>query len=572
MSEVIKSKNKSKNKSNKILQELEIKKGLLILHNSKENKELAFSRAEREKYGLLGLLPDVVMSLQEQVDRSYLQYERFESAFEKNIYLRCLHDANEQLFYALVSQNLIEMLPIIYTPTVGEVVQKYSLEFRKSRGLYIAYPDRNNIEKILENYKKDLEENTNININIDVIVVSDSQGILGIGDQGVGGIEIPIAKLMVYTLCAGISPDRHLPIVLDVGTDNQKLLDDPLYLGWRNKRVSGKDYFQMLDLFVKAVKKVFPKVFLHWEDFGRDNAIYNLHRYRTVLPSFNDDIQGTAAVTCSALISASKKSNIPFSQQKIVFYGAGSAALGIADMIVQIMVREGLSKDEAKSRIWVLDSKGLLHSDREDLNAYKQAYMRDLKQDDSVYEYKNNYDLSGVISCVKPTTLIGCSTHAGAFTKEIVGLMAEYNKYPIIFPLSNPTSLAEAVPEDILNWSNGKALVASGSPFDPVVYNNQKHIISQCNNALVFPGIGLGMILSKANILSDDMLLAASFALSNYSDNKELGALLPGLGEAPEVSSFIAKAVIKQAVKEGSSNVGDSFDFERHYKDYKWIA
>ena len=561
-SAISKDQNKTKIKSagimnNNLLQELNISDGLLKLHDSKQNKELGFTRSERSENNLLGLLPDVVMSLQEQVDRSYLQYKRFKNAFEKNIYLRCLHDANERLFYALVSQNLTEMLPIIYTPTVGDVVQEYSNEFRKARGLYISYPDRYKIVEILKKNKK----------NLDVIVVSDSQGVLGIGDQGVGGIEIPVAKLMVYTLCAGISPDRHLPIVLDVGTDNQKLLDDPLYLGWRHKRVSGEDYYEMLDLFVNAIKEVYPEVFLHWEDFGRDNAIYNLNKYRNALPSFNDDIQGTAAVTCSALISASKKAALAFSKQKIVFYGAGSAALGIADMIVQIMMQEGLTKEQAKSRIWVLDSKGLLRSDRKDLNSYKQAYMRDKDYDKT--------DLHGVVSYVKPTTLIGCSTDSGSFTKEIINIMSEFNDRPIIFPLSNPTKLAEAVPVDILNWSDGRALVATGSPFEPVIYKNKKYIISQCNNALVFPGIGLGMILSRANFLSDEMLLAASFALSEYAkQHKDVpdDALLPQLELAPEVSEFIADHLIKQAVKEKVSNVGESFDFQRHYKDYKWIA
>ena len=457
-----------------ILSEIVINEGMLRVYSSRENKELAFTKVEREKLGLFGRLPGVIMSVSEQVARAYRQYNRFDSFFEKNIYLRCLHDANEVVFYSLVRKHLIEMIPVIYTPTVGDVVQEFSLEFRKPRGLYIAYPDKDKMVEILRQ---------STNKDVDIIVVSDSQGVLGIGDQGVGGIEIPVAKLMVYTLCAGVSPKRHLPIVLDVGTDNKKLLEDPLYLGWRNKRISGDAYYEMMDLFIDAVREVFPEVFLHWEDFGRDNAIYNLEKYRTVLPSFNDDIQGTAAVTCSALIGACKVAKMKFSEQKIVFYGAGAAALGIADMIVQFMCKEGLTQEEAKARIWVLDSKGLLTSARDNLNAYKQSYMRDIDFDLDKYNinWKDNNiqsDLTNVVEYIKPTTLIGCSTDAGAFNANIIKMMADNNlnncARPIIFPLSNPTKLAEAVPQDIIELTAGRALIATGSPFDSVEYQDKK--------------------------------------------------------------------------------------------------
>lgn len=545
-----------------LLQSLNLTKGLFQIHNPRENKGLTYDIGERESLGLLGHLPNATLTMKQQISRAYLQYQRFDGLFEKSIYLRCLHDTNEHLFYALVKEHLTEMIPVIYTPTVGEAVQKYSLEFRRPRGLYIAYPDRYKIVEIL---------NQSANKDVDIIVVSDSQGVLGIGDQGVGGMEIPVAKLMVYTLCAGVSPKNHLPIVLDVGTDNQELLDDPLYVGWRNKRISGDAYYEMMDLFIEAVKEVFPKTFLHWEDFGRDNAIYNLEKYREVLPSFNDDIQGTAAVTCSALISASDKAGISFSEQKIVFFGAGAAALGIADMIVQIMQKEGLTKEQAKSRIWIIDSKGLLISDRTDLNTYKQAYMRDLESDNisdlNLLKQKGEkIGLKEVISIIKPSTLIGCSTQSGAFTEDMVKIMANVHPRPIIFPLSNPTTLAEACPQDLINWTEGRALVATGSPFQPALYNGVTHVIGQCNNALVFPGIGLGMVLSKAKVLTDNMLLASSFSLSRFKHNS--GGLLPSIAQAPEVSRVIAKDLLEQAIEDGVANLEPGYDFNKLFKPY----
>jgi malate dehydrogenase (oxaloacetate-decarboxylating) len=545
-----------------LLQNLNITDGLFKIYNPRENKGLSYNAQERESLGLLGHLPHAVFTMKDHVSRAYLQYQRFDGLFEKSIYLRCLHDTNENLFYALVKEHLTEMIPVIYTPTVGEAVQKYSLEFRRPRGLYIAYPDRYKMVEILEQRS---------NKNVDIIVVSDSQGVLGIGDQGVGGMEIPVAKLMVYTLCAGVIPKKHLPIVLDVGTDNQELLDDPLYVGWRNKRVSGDAYYEMMDLFIAAVKEVFPKTFLHWEDFGRDNAIYNLEKYREVLPSFNDDIQGTAAVTCSALISASDKAGIRFSEQKIVFFGAGAAALGIADMIVQIMQKEGLTQRQAKSRIWIIDSKGLLISDRTDLNSYKQAYMRELKSDNIsdfnlLMQKGEKIGLQEVISIIKPTTLIGCSTQSGAFHEGMIKIMAQEHARPIIFPLSNPTRLSEACPQDLINWSEGRALVATGSPFEPSLYNGITHVISQCNNALVFPGIGLGMVLSKAKVLTDNMLLAASFSLSKFKHNS--GGLLPSIAQAPEVSRVIAKDLLEQAVEDGVARLESGYDFDKLIKPY----
>jgi malate dehydrogenase (oxaloacetate-decarboxylating) len=545
-----------------LLQNLNITDGLFQIYNPRENRGLTYDIQERESLGLLGHLPSATFTMKEQVARAYLQYQRFDGLFEKSIYLRCLHDTNEHLFYSLVKKHLTEMIPVIYTPTVGEAVQKYSLEFRRPRGLYIAYPDRYKMVEILEQ---------RTNKNVDIIVVSDSQGVLGIGDQGVGGMEIPVAKLMVYTLCAGISPRNHLPIVLDVGTDNQELLDDPLYVGWRNKRVSGDAYYEMMDLFIAAVKEVFPKTFLHWEDFGRDNAIYNLEKYREVLPSFNDDIQGTAAVTCSALISASDKAGIRFSEQKIVFYGAGAAALGISDMIVQIMQKEGLTKEQAKLRIWIIDSKGLLISDRADLNSYKQAYMRDLGVDNIsdfnlLRQKGEKIGLQEVISIIKPTTLIGCSTQSGAFHEDMIKVMAHEHANPIIFPLSNPTKLSEACPQDLIDWSEGRALVATGSPFEPALYKGVTYVISQCNNALVFPGIGLGMVLSKAKVLTDNMLLAASFSLSKFKHNS--GGLLPSIAQAPEVSRVIAKDVLEQAIEDGVARLESGYDFDKLIKPY----
>ena len=519
--------------------------GKALLNIPQINKGTAFSEAEREQFKLFGKLPHAVETLQQQVDRAYLQYQRKTTPMAKNVYLNELHSRNTTVFYKLVSQHLAEMLPIVYTPTVGEAVKCYSEEFRKPRGLYIAYPDRHRIREMLRN---------RTNPDIDIIVTSDAEGVLGIGDQGVGGIYIPVAKLMVYTLCGGIDPNKHLPIYLDVGTNNDALLNDPMYLGWRHKRITGEEYDEMMALFVDAVKAEFPGLFLHWEDFGRDNARRNLERFQDELCTFNDDMQGTAAVTLSALLSASKAAKVTFTDQKIVIFGAGTAGAGIADQIKACMMQQGLSEAEALDRFWLIDRFGLLVDDMESLVDFQKPYAR-TRADVQAWatDESGAITLAEVVKHVNPTTLIGCSTCHGAFTESIIKDMAAHTDKPIIFPLSNPTPLAEADPNDLLKWTEGKALIATGSPFNDVTYNGEKRTIAQCNNALVFPGLGLGIVATKSRHLTDNMLFAACYSLSEHAPihGDAKAPLLPPINEAPNVSFDIGVAVAKQAIEDG---------------------
>lgn len=518
--------------------------GKPLLTTPQLNKGTAFTTEEREAFSLLGKLPYSVETIDHQVQRCYKQFARFKSKLEKNIYLNNLHNQNQVLFYRLVSENLAEMMPIIYTPIVGSSVKKFSSEFRQTRGLYLTYPERDKMEAILTNRS---------NPDIDLIVVTDGEGVLGIGDQGIGGMDIPVAKLMVYTICGGINHLRTLPILLDVGTNNEHLLNDPLYLGWRHERLSGAEYDAFIDHFVGLLKKHFPQVFLHWEDFGRNNARRHLNTYKDEICTFNDDMQGTGAVTVSALLAAIDLTQTKFEQQKIVVFGAGTAGTGISDHIRMAMEHDGLDKEQACKRFWLLDRNGLLVDDQDDLTQWQQPYAQPR---DSVanWELQNpdEIGLLDVIKNVKPTILIGCSAVTGAFTETVVKEMARHVERPIILPLSNPTEHAEAIPSDLLAWTEGKALIATGSPFPQVTYHKEDVPIAQCNNALVFPGIGLGILAVKAKRCSDEMLWAACKALSRcaptHRDKK--AALLPNLSNAREVARDIAIAVAEQAVNE----------------------
>ncbi|WP_224728210.1 NAD-dependent malic enzyme [Cysteiniphilum sp. JM-1] len=514
--------------------------GKSLLTLASLNKGTAFSEREREEFGLLGKLPFQIESLEEQKTRAYQQYKSFRSNIGRYSFLKNLHNINETLFYRLVRDNLNEMLPIIYTPTVGEAVMRYSEQFLSPRGLYIAYPDRYKMREILRN---------RTNSDVDILVVSDAEGVLGIGDQGVGGIEIPVAKLMVYTLCAGINPGRYLPVFLDAGTNNKKLLEDPLYLGWRHERVRGEQYDEMVQLFIEAVKEEMPETFLHWEDFGRDNARKNLLKYQSEICSFNDDMQGTAAVALAGLISASKRSGLKFNRQKFVIFGAGTAGLGIADEIVAALVHSGLTKEEAYQHFWCIDKDGLLIDDQ-DMMDFQRPYActRESVKGWSADE-QGRIALAEVVKQAKPTTLIGCSGVANAFTDDVILSMAENNDRPIIFTLSNPTSRCERVPQDIIRLTEGRALIATGSPFDDVGYKGKVYRIAQSNNALVFPGIGLGIVAIAAKRFTDNMLWAACKALANYSTQDD--ALLPKLSEAYSVSRQVAFAVARQAIEDG---------------------
>ncbi|MBA2655132.1 MAG: NAD-dependent malic enzyme [Gammaproteobacteria bacterium] len=538
--------------------------GKPLLMTPQLNKGTAFTKEERHIFGLIGKLPIRIEELHEQSMRAYLQYKSYDTLLQKNVYLHNLHNANEVLFYKVIQDHIEEMIPVIYTPIVGTAVVEFSKQFRHPRGIYIAYPEIDNIAEILGNRS---------NPEIDLIVVSDGEGVLGIGDQGVGAMDIPIAKLMVYTIAAGINPLRTLPILLDVGTNNQALLDDPLYLGWRNKRISGDDYDEFIKKFVMAVKDAFPNVFLHWEDFGRKNARRNLDLFRDEICTFNDDIQGTGVVTLAALLAAVKASSLKLSMQRIVIFGAGTAGVGIADQICDAMMREGMSESEARKCFWILDRSGLLTEKSATISPEQRRYAREISELTHWVNQKPDYiSLEDVVRNVHPTMLIGSSTSPGAFTETIVKEMAAHVERPIIFPLSNPTDKSEAMPVDLIEWTRGKALIATGSPFAPVEYEGREIPIAQCNNALVFPGIGLGVLAVKAKKVTDEMLWAACLKTTACSPilHDPNDALLPKFDHASELSRQIAIAVATEAIKEGLAQVDTSIPVEALIDHMMW--
>ncbi|MBX9585621.1 MAG: NAD-dependent malic enzyme [Gammaproteobacteria bacterium] len=538
--------------------------GKTLLTSPQLNKGTAFTYEERHEFGLLGKLPAAAETLPEQTMRAFIQYSAFATDLQKSIYLRTLHETNETVFYKLVADHMKEMIPVLYTPIVGTAVKTHSTEFRRPRGLYISYPDREYIREILSN---------RTHPEIDVIVVTDGEGVLGIGDQGIGGIDIPIAKLMVYSIAAGINPLRTLPIMLDTGTNNQALLDDPLYLGWRQNRIAGEKYDEFIRMFIDEVKKQFPGVYLHWEDFGRDNAQRNLTTYRNEICSFNDDIQGTGVVTLAAMLAAVHASGTSIKDQRFVIFGAGSAGLGITHQLCDALIRNGMDEKEARSRFWLISSSGLITSDTPELSTERALYARDPAE---IQSWKTTSagiaNLEDVINNVHPTVLIGCSTVGSAFTETVVKAMASHCERPIIFPLSNPTERSEATPADILEWTQGKALIATGSPFAPVDYHGKTIPIGQCNNALVYPGIGLGIMAVKAKRLSDDMLWAACEAAAQFSPilKNPDAALLPPIEEARPFSNVIALAVASQAVKEGLATVSNTDNISGLIDAIKW--
>ncbi len=521
------------------------------------NKSTAFTREERHIFGLLGKLPHRIETLEEQVKRAYLQFSHYKTHLQQNIYLNNLHDKNQILFYKLLSQHLGEMLPLIYTPIVGTAVKRFSHEYRQPRGLYIAHSDLNSIDEILANRS---------NPEIDLIVVTDGERVLGIGDQGIGGIDIPVAKLMVYSLCGGIDPTRTLPIFLDVGTNNQELLNDPFYLGCQHSRINTAQYDAFIKTFVSAVHKHFPNVFLHWEDFGRNNARRILDKFQNKLCTFNDDIQGTGAVTLAALLAACEVTGITLEQHRIVVFGAGSAGIGISDQIVSAMQRNGLSAKEAYSHFWLIDRQGLLiDTDSELTNSQKPYARKGQEIADWTINANQLPSLTDTVRAIKPTILIGCSAQPGAFSQDVIEAMCLGCERPIIFPLSNPDDRCEAQPDAILRWSQGKALVATGTAFPPVKFQNRRIKIAQCNNALVFPGIGLGVLAIKASRLTESMLWAATQALSKHSPSKidSFLPLLPSLDEAQEVAKHIAVAVAKAAIEEEVAQISPNVDIEK---------
>jgi malate dehydrogenase (oxaloacetate-decarboxylating) len=529
-----------------------IPRGMDLLDTPLLNKGTAFTEEERTLFGLLGLLPPHVETLEEQVVRAYEAYQRKDDDLERHIYLRALQDTNEVLFYRLLLDHIEEMTPIVYTPTVALACQQFSHIYRRPRGLFVSYPRRDSIITLLRNRP---------NPNVDVIVVTDGERILGIGDQGAGGLGIPIGKLSLYTLIGGIRPERTLPIVLDVGTNNQERLDDPDYLGWRHERITGQDYFDFIDQFVQAVKQEFPETCLQWEDFANPHARPILERYRDELLTFNDDIQGTAAVALGAILSAIKVTGKTLRDQQIVIFGAGSAAIGVADGLRAAMKEEGLTEQEARSRFWLLNSKGLLHSGRKDLTPEQSVYAQPENRISGWPQTSNRHmGLADVIGNIDATILIGLSTVHGVFSEAIVREMARKVERPVIFPLSNPTANSEATAEDLIRWTDGHALVATGSPFAPVNYDGRKIPIVQCNNVYIFPAMGLGVVASDARRVTDPMMLAAARALAANSPalKDSSASLLPPLTDLRRVAAKIALVVGIQAQKDGvAANLGE---------------
>ncbi|RVU66050.1 NAD-dependent malic enzyme [Bacillus thuringiensis] len=539
-------------------------RGVEVLSTPLLNKGVAFTQEEREELGLKGLLPPAVLTLEEQARRAYEQFCSQPDDLLKNVYLTALHDRNEVLFYRILTDHLREMLPIVYTPTVGVAIQRYSHEYRKPRGVYLSINDPSGIEEAFANIGATAE-------NIDLVVVTDGEGILGIGDWGVGGINIAIGKLAVYTAAVGIDPSRVLPVILDVGTNREELLNNPFYIGNRHPRITGEAYDEFIDTFVQAVNKQFPKALLHWEDFSSRNARKILDKYRHDICTFNDDIQGTGAVSLAAVLSAVKASGVPLSEHRVVVFGAGTAGIGIADQVRDAMVRVGVSEEESYKRFWCIDRNGLVTDNMEDLLDFQIPYAR---KEAEVSEWKENgvIGLAEVVKHVKPTILIGTSTVAGAFKEEIIKEMASHVERPIILPMSNPTPLAEAKPVDLIEWTEGRALVATGSPFEPVTYNGVTYVIGQSNNALIFPGLGLGTIVVRASVMTDGMFAAAAEAVASMVDTSQPGApILPEVEELRNISEMVAIEVAKVAVAEGVAreNLSDN-DIKIAVKEAIW--
>lgn len=524
------------------------------------NKGTAFTEAERIELHLLGKLPHRVETLEEQLARAKSQFNRYSSSLQKYIYLSNLHDKNEILFYKLLIDDLSETLPLIYTPGVSAAVKEFSNEFRQPRGLYLAYPDRSRIEEILDN---------RTHAEIDLIVVTDGERILGIGDQGIGGMDIPIAKLVVYSIC-GVNPYKTLPITLDVGTDNPQLLNDPLYLGWRHPRVRGSEYDDFIHQFVEKIHKKFPNSFLHWEDFAQQNARRILERYRTYHCTFNDDMQGTGVVTLAALLSAIQATKIPLDKQRVIVYGAGTAGVGIADQLYGAMLRYGIAPDIARQQFWLIDRAGLIVEDMQGIADFQKPYVRLLNEQSNWAS--TGRDLLSVVKAVRPTIMIGCSTVRGAFSEDVVRTMAQFVAQPIIFPLSNPTENCEAIPENLIKWSEGRALIATGSPFDPVEYQGKLLEVTQCNNALSFPGIGLAATAIQADQVTDNMLMAAADAISLHAPARldPTKPLLPFMTQIPELCFEVAIAVAKQAIDDGNARIVPKIPLADFIREKTW--
>ncbi|MGD0414940.1 MAG: NAD-dependent malic enzyme [Terriglobales bacterium] len=537
--------------------------GYDLINSPRLNKGTAFSDHERDVFGLHGLLPPYVGSLNDQIERRIQTLRHQPNAFNKYAFLRDLQDTNETLFYALLVRNIEEMLPLVYTPTVGEGCQRFSEIWRKPRGLFLSYPNKDRIDQILNHSRYD---------GVKCIVVSDGERILGLGDQGAGGMGIPIGKMALYTALGGIHPEHCLPIFLDVGTDNEDRLKSPIYIGWRHHRVRGEEYDAFVDVFVNSVKKRWPHVLLQWEDFAGSNAARLLARYKNQLCTFNDDIQGTAAVATATLLSAMNVTGVPLEQQKIAVLGFGTAGIGITNLLAQFMREKGVSEEEARNRFYALDRYGLVTEKGKDVRPEQLPYARKEQEVQGWRQANREITLLDVMRRAKPSVLIGVSGQAGAFTEEAVREMARNTIRPVIFPLSNPTSRSEATPQDLVDWTEGRALIGTGSPCEPVSIWGKKVAIDQTNNSYIFPGIALGIIASKAKRVSDAMVMAAAKELARLvpTQKDKKASLLPALSDSRQLSRSIAQAVGRQAIQDGQAQVADEDSLERELQANIW--
>ncbi len=537
--------------------------GYALINSPRLNKGTAFSDAERDEFHLHGLLPPHVGTLKEQIERRLQALREQPTSFHKYTFLRDLQDANETLFYSLILQNIAEVLPLVYTPTVGEGCQRFSEIWRKPRGLFLSYPNKDRIHQILSHSHFD---------DVKCIVVSDGERILGLGDQGAGGMGIPIGKMALYTALGGIHPEHCLPVLLDVGTDNEERLNSPIYIGWRHRRVRGEQYDEFVDTFVKSVKKRWPHVLLQWEDFAGSNAARLLARYRGQLCTFNDDIQGTAAVAAATLLSALHVTGEPLEEQRIVIFGFGTAGIGIANILVQVMVDRGIPVEAARKCFYAVDRCGLITEHGKDVRPEQLPFARAEEEVRSWRSAGDDVSLVDVMRHAKPTVLIGVSGQCGAFSEEAVREMATHTARPILFALSNPTSCCEATPHDLVNWTEGRALIGTGSPFEPVTFNGQKVTIAQPNNSYIFPGLALGIIASKARRVTDTMIMAAAKELARLvPTHKDRNAnLLPPLSDSRHLSRLIARAVGKRALQDGEAQIADEEMLERELDANIW--
>jgi malate dehydrogenase (oxaloacetate-decarboxylating) len=537
--------------------------GFNLINSPRLNKGTAFTNRERDLFSLHGLLPPHVGTLEEQVDRRMRAFDDQRTAFHQYAFLRDLQDLNETLFYALLVRNIEKLLPIVYTPTVGEGCMRFSEIWRKPRGVFLSYPNKDRMRQILSHPRYD---------KVRCIVVSDGERILGLGDQGAGGMGIPIGKMALYTALGGIPPEQCLPVLLDVGTDNQERLESPIYMGWKHARIRGQEYDDFVDAFITCVKERWPHVLLQWEDFAGSNASRLLARYRHQLCTFNDDIQGTAAIAAATLISAIHVTGIPLAEQRIVLFGFGSAGLGIANLLVRLMQQKGCTPEQACERIHAIDVDGLLVEGRANIKDEQRIYARSAESVREWHRENGAIRIEEVIRQVKPTALIGVSGQAGAFTEEAIRTMAQHVERPIIFPLSNPTSRSEAHPHDLLAWTDGRALVGTGSPFEPMTLRGKTLQVAQINNSYIFPGLALGIISARARHVTEEMILAATTELIRHlpTCTDSNACLLPPISRARIIARHIGEAAGRQALREGQAQVANEAELLRALDENHW--